>query len=148
MLEEKIYNDYLLALKERDRHKIEFLSFIRSELKNLSIQLRKDKLSDEDVLSVLNKQRKRLEETKESVISTDRHDLIEKVDKEISLLNEYLPLPLTEAELIKIIEEKIQETNALSLKDMGKIMKTVLAEVGLRADPKRVSELVKNKLSS
>lgn len=148
MLEEKIYQDYLIALKNRDKEKTDFLSFIRSELKNYAIQLRKGKLSDEEVLIILNKQKNHLEETKESIISSGREELVNKVNKELSLIEEYLPKPLSESELLEIIDRKISETSAKSLKDMGRVMKEVLAEVGVRADSKKVSELVKNKLSN
>ncbi|MCM8783823.1 MAG: GatB/YqeY domain-containing protein [Candidatus Omnitrophica bacterium] len=148
MIEEKIYKDYLLALKERNKHHIEFLSFVRSELKNFAIQLRKDKLSDEETLSVLSKQKKRLEEAKESIANSGRQELIDKVDEELVILKTYLPLPLSDEELSAIVKRKILETQATSLKDMGKVMKEVLAEVGVRADSKKVSALVKESLSS
>ncbi|MCM8779135.1 MAG: GatB/YqeY domain-containing protein [Candidatus Omnitrophica bacterium] len=147
MLEEKIYQDYLQALKIREKEKIDFLSFIRSELKNFAIQLRKDKLNDEEVLTVLHKQKKRLEETKESIRDSGRPDILDKIKREEELLNTYLPQALSEDELLEIIERKILETKATSLKDMGKVMKEVLAEVGVRAEAKKVSELVKYKLT-
>lgn len=96
----------------------------------------------------MNKQKKRLEETKESIISSGREEVIEKVNKEISFLEEYLPKPLNDVELLGIIEKKILETQASSLKDMGRVMKEVLKEVGLRADSKKISELVKHRLSN
>ncbi len=147
MLEEKIYEDYLKALKERDKHRTDFLSFIRAELKNSAIELRKEKLEDNEVLSVLNKQRKRLEETKQDISTSGRADLIESADKELSLLHQYLPQPLTEKELSEIIERVISQTGAASIKDMGKVMKDVLAQTGVRADSKKVSDLARNKLA-
>lgn len=147
MLEEKIYQDYLQALKNREKEKTDFLSFIRSELKNFAIQLRKDKLSDEEVLTVLHKQRKRLEESGETIKLSKRQDMIDKIERELALLKTYLPQPLNESELRELIARKIEETQATSLKDMGKVMKEVLAEVGIRAEAKKVSELVREKLS-
>lgn len=147
MLEEKIYEDYLKALKGRDKHRTDFLSFIRAELKNSAIELRKEKLEDNEVLSVLNKQRKRLEETKQDISTSGRADLIESADKELSLLHQYLPQPLTEKELSEIIERVISQTGAASIKDMGKVMKDVLAQTGVRADSKKASDLVRNKLA-
>jgi|GEM_PF-173235 len=147
MLEEKIYADYLSALKNRDKHQIEFLSFIRSELKNMAIQLRKDKLTDEEVISVLHKQKKRLEEVKETISLSGKEEFMDKIEKELELIYRYIPKPLSEEELLEIIDKKISELQALSLKDMGRVMKEVLAEVGVRADSKKVADLVKNKLS-
>ena len=148
MLEDKIYQDYIEALKQKDKFKADFLSFIRAELKNAAIELRKDTLSDDEVLKVLQKQRKRLEDTKESVEKALREDLRESVERELAFLSEYLPQPLSEEETERIIQEVIGDTGASSMKDMGKVMKEVLQKTAGRVDPKKVSQIVKNKLSS
>jgi uncharacterized protein YqeY len=148
MLEDKIYKDYVEALKNRNRDKSDFLSFVRSELKNSAINLRKDKLEDNETLDILKRIKKRLEEAKESVGSSGRTDFLEKTEKEIGILNEYLPKPLEENEILAIIERVISDVGASSLKDMGKVMKEVMAQVGAKADSKAVSDLVKRKLSS
>ena len=148
LLEEKIYKDYVEALKSRDKEKIDFLSFIRAELKNAAIGLRKDKLDDDEALAVIKKQKKRLEEAKESTIPSGRADLIKSIERELAILDSYLPPPLEESQLIVIIDEVISAIGATSMKDMGRVMKEVLGKVGVRAEAKKVSELVKNKLSS
>ncbi len=147
MLEEKIYKDYLEAFKGKNKQRAVFLNFIRAELKNLAINLRKDKLDDQEVLTVLKKQKKRLEETRQSIVSSGRSELLKDTEKELAILEAYLPEPLTESELLESIDRAISQTGATSIKDMGKVMKEVLAEAGVRADAKKVSELVKDKLS-
>ena len=146
MLEEKIYQDYLGALKERNRQKIDFLSFVRAQLKNAAIELKKKKLDDNEVLTVLKKQKKRLAESKESIVSSQRSDLIEDLERELAILDGYLPKPLEESELLAIIDQVIAHLSASSMKEMGKVMKEVLAQAGVRADSRKVSELVKEKL--
>lgn len=148
MLEEQIYNDYVAALKAKDKHKAHFLSFIRGALKNVAIECRKEKLDDAEVLHVLQKQKKRLEESRESIISSGRQDLRDAIESEILFLEVYLPNPLEEKELIAIVDQVISEVGAGSMKDMGVVMKQVLRTVGVRADSRTVSELVKNKLMS
>ena len=148
MLEEKIYQDYVAALKAKDKHKTDFLSLIRAELKNHAINLKKEKLEDDEVLAVLKKQQKRLQDAKESIASSQRQDLIDNIEQELAIVSEYLPEPLQEEELAKIIDSVIAETGASSMKDMGRVMKEVLAKVGAQADSKKVSQLVKDKLSS
>lgn len=148
MLENKIYQDYVEALKSKNKVKSEFLSFIRAQLKNAAIDLKKDKLDDNEALSVIKKQQKRLNDSKESILSSKREDLLQQVEKEITLLNQYLPEPMSDAELTKIIEKIIADTQSSSMKDMGKVMKEVLAQTGAKADSKTVSSLVKMKLSS
>lgn len=146
MLEDKIYQDYVSALKAKDKPKTDFLSFIRAELKNQAIELKKDKLDDPEVLSVLKKQQKRLLEAKEITGQSQRLDFIQSLEQELRLLEEYLPKPLSNDELLKIITDVISETSASSAKDMGKVMKEVLVRVGVQADSKTVSVLVKEKL--
>lgn len=148
MLEDKIYQDYVTALKTRDKARIDFLSFVRAELRNVAIDLKKRKLDDNEVLAVLKKQQKRLEDSKESFIASGRQDLIESLNSELNILVEYLPQVLSDAELVQVVDTVITETNAASMKDMGKVMKEVIARVGVRADSKKVSELVKQKLSA
>jgi hypothetical protein len=148
MLEDRIYQDYVSALKAKDKHKAHFLSFIRAGLKNAAIELKKDKLDDDEALAVLKKQKKRLLDTKESIVKSQRSELLEDADKELVLLSAYLPEPLSQKELLEAIDAVIAETGASSTKDMGRVMREVLARVGSRAEAKEVSALVKEKLSS
>lgn len=148
MLEDRIYKDYVDALKSKDRSRADFLSFIRAELKNASKEAKKDKLEDEQALKVLQKQKKRLEDTRESIANSGREDLIQRTAEELRILEGYLPQPLSEEELVRVIEEVISETGASSVKDMGKVMKESLSRIGARAESKKVSEVVKAKLSS
>lgn len=146
-LEEKIYQDYVAALKAKDKPRVEFLSFIRAELKNYAIDLKKKQLDDQEALSVLKKQRKRLLDSKDSFSSSGREDLLSALEKELALLDSYLPQLLADNELIQIIETVISQIQASSLKDMGRVMKEVISQVGVRADSAKVSQIVKSKLS-
>ena len=147
LLEEKIYKDYVESMKARNKEKTDFLSFLRAELKNSAIELKKDKLDDNEAFAILRKLKKRLEEAKESVALSGKTEFLEKTEKEITILNDYLPKSLEESELLAIINETISSIGASSIKDMGRVMKEVLAKVGVRADAKVVSDLVKRKLS-
>jgi len=147
LLEDKIYQDYVTAMKAQDKPKIEFLSFIRAAFRNASIDLKVKKLEDKDALVVLQKQQKRLMDTKDSLKSANRADLLEANEKELSLISEYLPKGLSQEELAKVITETITQLNASGMKDMGRVMKEVSAKIAGRADAKSVSEIVKSKLS-
>jgi uncharacterized protein YqeY len=147
-LEQKIQSDYIAAMKAKDQHKSQFLSFIRAEIKNAAIDLKKrDGLMDEDVIVVLKKQKKRLEDARDQMATAGRQELVSNTEREIALVDEYLPQPLTEEELSAIVDAKIRETGAATVKDMGALMKAVLAECGGRADNKKVSEMVRSRLS-
>jgi len=148
MLEDKIYQDYTQALRAKDRQKIDFLSFIRADIKNQAIDLKKDKLEDTEVLAVLKKAQKKLQDAKESIAKSERTDLLESLEKELIIVGEYLPKPLEDAQILEIVNTVISELSASSMKDMGKVMKEALARIGVRADSKKVSSLVKEKLSA
>ncbi len=147
-LEKRIYNDYVTALKSKDKERAQLLNFIRAAIKYVAIDLKKDTLSDEEVLSVLKKNQKQIIETKESGIAANKQEIIDKAENELSIINGYLPEQIDESQLIKIIDKAIAETGAMSQKDMGKVMKEVLAKVGISADAKKTSLIVKQKLSS
>ena len=74
-------------------------------------------------------------------------DLVEKETKEIEILKAYLPQSLTQEEMIKVIDQTIQEVEATSLKDLGKVMKSVMPKLQGKADGKLINQLVKDRLS-
>ena len=148
MLEEKIYKEYVDALKSKDKHKRAFLSLIRAEFKNYAINSKKEKLDDNEILIVLKKQQKRLFDAKDSITASARKDLIHDLERELAIINAYRPKPLNDEELIKVINETIKETNASSVKDMGLVIKEVLRKVGIKGDARKISIFVKDKLSS
>ncbi|MBU2102338.1 MAG: GatB/YqeY domain-containing protein [Candidatus Omnitrophota bacterium] len=147
MIEKKIYSDYVVALKRRNKERIDFLSFVRSELQNAALQAKKDALDDSGACGVLSKLKKRLEDAKAIVGASGTKDFLEKTDFEIAILMEYLPKALSEAELTVLIGETIKTSGASSIKDMGRVMKEVIAKAEGRADAKITSDLVKKRLS-
>ena len=146
-LEEKISQDYVHAMKDRDSIRSSTLSFLRAQLKNVRIDGRKEKLEDADVILAIKKQIKQRQDSIEQFKQGNRQDLVEKETKELEILKSYLPKELGESQIQAIIKEAIQETQATSFKDMGKVMKAVMAKVAGNADNKLVSELVKKSLS-
>src|SRR3989304_4174553 len=94
--------------------------------KNKEIDLRK-KLSDDDIFKVIQGMVKKGEESVDQFQVGGRMDLVEKERKEIEILKSFLPEPLSREEMLSIIDETIKETQASSLKDLGKIMKSVMA---------------------
>lgn len=148
MLFNQIYDDYIKARKERDSKKIEFLGFLRSELSNYAKDIKKDKLSDSEVIKILKKQHKKLKDTAKYSQDSNRTDIQKNLQFELNILEAYLPQPLSQTEINQAIDKAIAESQASSLADMGKIMKIILEEVGTRADPQYISKTVKEKLSS
>ncbi len=147
MLEETIFNDYKVAMKAKDTHKVAVLSFLRAEVMNVAIAKKKAKLDDNEIIGVVRKQIKARQDSIEQFKKGNRLDLADKESKELEILKSYLPKELPQEEINKIIEEAISSTQAVSLKDMGRVMKEVTAKVAGQADSKVVSDLVKDKLS-
>ena len=143
MLEEKILNDYKEAMKARDTLKSSVLSFLRADMINLAIAKKKKVLDDSEVISVIKKQIKQRQDSIEQFKNGNRPDMADKETKELEILKSYLPPELSADEVKKIIEEVISATGAKEMKDMGKVMKEVTAQIAGRADGKLVSDLVK-----
>ncbi len=145
-LEERLVEEMKQAMKSNDKLRLSTIRMIRSSLKNKEIELRK-KLEDEDVVKVIQVMVRKGEESVEQFQTGGRGDLVEKEKKEIEILKSFLPQPLTQEEILKIIDQSIQETQASSLKDIGKVMKSVMPKIGGKADGKLINQLVKERLS-
>lgn len=148
-LEKKINADFIQAMKDKDAVKKTVLSTVRSDLKNAAIELdkRDSGLDDADVLAVLKKNKKKLEDAIQQMEDAGRPELAEESKAELAVVAEYLPEAMSEAEVTTLVEEAIAETGAMNAKDMGKVMKAVLEKAAGRADNKIVSEMVRAKLS-
>lgn len=145
-LEQKILEGYKQAMKAKDSAKSGALSFLRAEIKNEAIELKKDKLDDEDCLSIIKRQVKKLKESIEQFEKGGRQDLVDKEKKNLEVLEKYLPKQLSEEELTKVIDKILADKPGATMKEMGAIMKEVMAKSDGAADGKMASEIVKQKL--
>ena len=146
MLEDKILADFKDAMKKRESLKIATLSFLRSQLKNIAIEKKEDKLDDSDIIAAIKKQVKQRLDSIDKFKSGGRQDLVEKEQNELEILKSYLPKELSREEIEKVVDEVIVNIGANTMKDMGRAMKEVISQVAGRADNKLVSELIKSKL--
>ena len=125
-LREKIDNEYKNALKSKDKNKISTYRLILSGLKDLDIQNRsgpnKKDTDDNDIKKLLKKMIKQRTESIEIYKKNNRQDLLQIEENEVNIMSEYLPKQLSEDDTKKLCEEVINKINALSLKDMGKVM--------------------------
>jgi uncharacterized protein YqeY len=145
-LEERLVEEMKQAMKSNDKLRLSTIRMIRSGSKNKEIELRK-KLEDEDIVKVIQVMVRKGEESVEQFQAGGRVDLVEKEIREIEILKSFLPQPLSQEEILKIIDQSIQETQASSSKDIGKVMKSVIPKIGGKADGKLINQLVKEKLS-
>jgi len=134
------------AMKSNDKAKLSTIRMIRSAVKNKEIELRKP-LDDDGIFRVIQGMVKKSEESIEQFKTGGRMDLVEKETKEIEIMKSYLPQPLSREEVLRVIDQTIEETKASSLKDLGKVMKTVMPKLGGKVDGTLVNQLVKERLS-
>ncbi len=146
MILEKIESDLKEAMKQRNELKVSTLRFLKSAISYICIEKKKDRLEDNEVFEVLNKQIKMRKDAIDGFKKGNRDDLVQKEAKELDMLKQYLPEPLSGEEVVKIVQEEI---GALEVKDksaFGRTMKAVLDRVKGRAEAKVVSELVREAL--
>ena len=142
----KIKSDMVKTMKEQDKFRLAVIRMIKSSIDKERID-KKIEVTDEVVIDVLAKELKTREESKLEFSKAGRTDLVESIDKEISIIKEYLPEPLKEEEIDKIIDNAMNEVGASTIKDMGKVMKIITPQVKGRCDMKEVSNKIKAKLS-
>jgi len=147
ILTDKIMVDFKEAMKARDQHRTQTISFLRSEMNYYAIDKKKDKLDDADVAVVLKKLIKQRQDSITQFEKGQRMDLVEKEKKELLILKSYLPQELSEEEVVRIVGEVAAELGALTMKDMGKVMKEAMARTQGQADGKMLSDAVRKKLS-
>ena len=145
-LEERLLDEMKQAMKANDKLRLSTIRMIRAAVKNKEIDQRK-KLDDDSILRVIQGMVRKGEESIEQFKLGPRTDLVEKETKEIEILESYLPKPLSQEEILKIIDQTIEETQASSLKDLGKVMKSVMPKLGGRAEGSLINQLVKERLS-
>ena len=139
----KDFKKYLIEKLTIPKNKVQLL---RADILNKSKELQRE-LSEEEMLEIVAKQIKQKRSALEEFEKCNRRDLVDKTYMEISILNQYMPEPLTLEELEVIIKETASEINATSKKDMGRLMKEIKEQVGVRADGKTISQLVNQLLS-
>jgi uncharacterized protein len=142
---DRINADFKSAMKSGDKVKLETLRMLRAALKEKEIALRgkAQKLTAEDVVSTIATAAKKRRESIEEFTKAGRTDRAEEEEKELNILSEYLPGQLSEEELKTRVLAVIQHTGADSMKDMGKVMSAVMADLKGRVDGRVVQNLVK-----
>ena len=146
-LEDKIGQDYVQAMKARDALRSSVLSFLRAQVKNVKIDKRVETIADEEIIAVIKKQIKQRQDSITQFRAGNREDLAAKEEQEMALLKMYLPAQMSGEALQGIVDEVIKSAGAVSVKDMGRIMKEVMAKTAGGADNQSVSAMVKERLS-
>jgi len=144
-LREIILNDIKTVMKSGDKPRLATLRLLSAAIKQWEIDERIE-LDDQQVLTVLDKMVKQRRESIRHYADAGRNELVEQEEYEISVLQDYLPEPLSDAEIEVLLDQAIADSGAQSLADMGKVMALIKPQVQGRADMGALSKLVKSRL--
>lgn len=146
-LSDRLTEDLKLAMKSRDQLRMDVIRMIKAAVLNKEVELKRD-LDDAEMSRVMTTLVKQRRESVEQFEKAQRTELAAKERKEIEIIESYLPKPLSPQELQAIVASAVAETGSRSLKDMGTVMKAVMARLaGQSIDGKQVSDLVKSRLT-
>ena len=145
-LVEQLEGEVKDAMLARDTTRRDALRLILNSLRGAEKDLQRP-LSGDEELQVLQRERKRRIEAAEAFRAGGREEQAAQEETELSILEEFMPAPLSEEELERIVDDAIAETGATSLRDMGRVMADVMPQVAGRADGSFVGQLVREKLA-
>ena len=145
-MENQIDLDLKEALKSGDKFTLSVLRMLKSELINESRKGSLHELTDEDILKVIKKQVKTRKDSIEEYKKYNKLETVNELEKEVEVLNKYLPQEMTEEEIMKVIDMAFDEVKPTSMKDMGTLMKVISSKI-TNADMSLVSKIVKDRLN-
>ena len=134
------------AMKARDGERRDALRLIVNALKSSEKELQRP-LSEDEELQVLQRERKRRIEAAEAFRTGGHDDRAEAEERELAILEEFMPEPLSEDEIEEIVDDAIAEVGATSMADLGRVMADVMPQIAGRADGSQVSQIVREKLA-
>jgi uncharacterized protein len=143
---ERLNQDMKQAMKNKEKDKLSVIRMVKASLQNEAIKLGKE-LSEDEELTVLSRELKQRKDSLQEFEKAGRDDLVNKVKVEISIIETYMPEQLSEEEIIELVKQTIQEVNASSKADMGKVMGAIMPKVKGKADGALVNKIVQQQLS-
>jgi uncharacterized protein YqeY len=143
---ERIEEELKVAMRAREQERTDVLRLTLASLRAAEKEVQRPLKEDEE-LHVLQRERKRRMEAAEAFRGGGREEQAAKEERELAVIQEFMPEPVDETELERIIDDAIAETGATSLRDLGRVMADVMPQVAGRADGSVVSQLVREKLA-
>ena len=146
-LKSQIQEDVKNAMRARDKERLGALRLLSAAIKQIEVDTREE-LDDAGVLAVLDKMSKQRRESLEQYEKAGREDLAAKERFELEVIANYLPEPLSDAEVQALVDQAIASTGAAGMQDMGTVMGQLKPQVQGRADMKALSGLVRERLNA
>lgn len=134
------------AIKDGQKDQSEILKMALASIKNVQIESEKE-LTDIDVQKILRGEVKKIKDSVEQFSKMQRDDLVARETIQLEVLQSYLPQPMSEDEIRKVVQAKVKELNTESIRDMGKVMGAVMKELEGKADGNTVKGIVQDILS-
>ena len=147
-LQSKISEDVKNALRNQEKLKLSVLRMLLASIKNRIIELKNKELPDEQIVAVIGSEIKKRRDAVYEFEKVGRQDAADTEKDEISILMNYMPAQLTEDQIISLIDNTISELSIESIKDLGKLMKSLMPKTRGKADGALVSKLVRKKLDN
>lgn len=147
-LQERLTDDMKQAMRAKDKNRLTTIRMVKASLQNEAIKLGKQDLTEDEELTVFNREMKQRKDSLREFESAGREDLVAKVAEEISFLEVYMPKQLSEEEVLAIVQAAMAQTNASAPSDMGKVMGVVMPQVKGKADGGLVNRIVKEQLAN
>jgi uncharacterized protein YqeY len=145
-LTERVVQELKAAMLAKDAGRTNALRMLKAAIGYAQVEKKTESLPEADVIALIQREIKRRREAMEQFEKGGRPDLVDKERGELAVLESFLPPPLAAEELEQLVREALQETGASSRKQMGLVVKAVLAKAAGRADGKTVSEAVAKRL--
>lgn len=142
MLKQKLQTDQIVALKAKDQIRLDTIRYIVSQIKNKEINIQKE-LSDEEVVSILQKIKKELHESIDSFTRGGRADLVSEYQKQLDVLLAYLPPEMSDQDLELSVKELIEKNKALFAAKPQALIGICIKELKAKADPARIMQMLK-----
>ena len=147
-LKEKINQEFIAAMKEKNKLKISVLKMLKADILNEEIaKNNKKSLDDNQLLQLLSKIVKKRKDTIEEFKRLNKEDYAKQEEAELQYLTPFLPKQLSSEEIAKVVQKTISDTEAMSMKDMGKVIKKIKEDYTGQVDMKIVTDLVKKLLA-
>ncbi|HET6459269.1 MAG TPA: GatB/YqeY domain-containing protein [Syntrophales bacterium] len=146
-IDEKVNGEMVLAAKTKDQVRLSAIRMVKAAMHNREIDLKR-KLNEVEFLQLLSSMVKQRKDSIDQFRKGGREDLVEKEEAQLKVIQSFMPQQMSEEDIVREIDTAIREVGAVSIKDMGKVMKVLMPKLTGKADGKIVSEKVKEKLPS
>lgn len=147
-LTDQIPEDLKNALRNKKALELSVLRMLQAALKNKQIDTKKENLTDEDVIGVVGAEIKKRRDAASEFEKVNRPDAADQEKAEIEVLMKYMPQQMSENEIREVVKKAVEETEAQSMKDIGKVMKVLMPQVKGKADGSLVNQIVRELLDN